>query len=96
MCVYEYTHHQLERNHESKDAKRYTHQTQTVKPAFMSDTIASVTELIAAGHGVVVPHVVGVRDPPALLGQALCGIQDDKIHVSLTGRDEGNWKHDRT
>ena len=86
MCAHDYTHLQLGRKHESKDAKRYTYQTQTVKPVFMSDTIASVTELISAGHCVAVPHVAGVGGPPALLGQALCGIQYDKIHGSLTER----------
>ena len=93
MCAYDYTHLQLGHKHESKDAKRYTYQTQTVKPVFMSDSTASVTELIAAGHCVAVPHVAGEGGEP---GQALCGIQHAKNHGSLTKKDEGNWKHDRT
>jgi hypothetical protein len=63
MCTYDYTHLQLGYKHESKDAKRHTYQTQTLKPLFISDAIASVTELIAAWHcvrAVPVPHVAGV------------------------------------
>ncbi len=76
MSSYENTRVQLGHKHERKDAKRYTYQTQTVKPVFMSDTTASVTELIPAGHCVAVPHVAGVDSPPTL--QALCGTQYDK------------------
>jgi hypothetical protein len=68
------THLKLGHKHESKDAKRYTYQTQTVKPVIMSDSTASVTELITAGHCVVGPH-----DVLDLSSQALCGIQYDKI-----------------
>ena len=96
MCAYDYTHFQLGHKHEITDTKRYIYQTQTVKPVFMSDSTASVTELIAGGHCVVVPHVAGDCFPPVLLGQALCGIQYGKNHGSLTERDEGNWKQDRT
>jgi hypothetical protein len=80
MCAHDYTHLQLGRKHESKDAKRYTYQTQTVKPVFMSDSTASVTELIAAGHCVPVPHVAGVGSPPPV--QALWGIQHDTSWVT--------------
>ncbi len=60
MCAYDcYTHLQLGHKHESADAMRYTYQTQTVNPVFMSDSAASSTELIAAGHFVDVPHVAG-------------------------------------
>ena len=45
--------------HESVDAMLYTYQTQTVAPVFKSHSAASVTELIAAGHCVAVPHVAG-------------------------------------
>jgi hypothetical protein len=62
-----------------------TYQTQTVKPVFRSDSIVSLTELIAAGHCVAVPHVAGEGGEP---GQALCGIQYAKNHGSLTKRDE--------
>jgi hypothetical protein len=75
MWLYDYTHLQLGHKHEHKD------QTQTVKPVFMSDTTASVTELIAAGHCVAVPHVAGVGCPPrlhAVYTTTLCGIQYDK------------------
>jgi hypothetical protein len=79
MCAYDYTNLQLGRKHESKDAKSYTYQSQTVKPVFMADTIASVTELIAAGHCVDVPQVVESRLPKPLelklSGQSLCGIK---------------------
>jgi hypothetical protein len=84
MWLYDYTHLQLGHKHERKDSKRYTYQTQTVKPVFMSDTTASVTELIAAGHCVAVPHVAGVDCPSRL--QALCGIQYDKRH-GVTDRE---------
>jgi hypothetical protein len=97
MCAHENTHLQLGRKHESKDAKRYTYQTQTVKPFLVVDSVASVTELIASLHfvaAVPVPHVAGVICCPTK--QALCAIQYDKVHASLTERDEGNWKHDRT
>jgi hypothetical protein len=80
-CVsdaYDYTHLQFGHKQERKDAKRYTYQTQTVKPVFMSDSIVSLTELIAAGHCVAVPHVAVERGE-----QALCGIQYDKSHGSL-------------
>jgi hypothetical protein len=90
MCAYDYTHLRLGYKNK-KEAKRYTYQNQTVKPVFMADSVASVTELIAAGHSCVpVQHVA----PPPV--QALCGIQYDKVHASLTERDEGNWKHERT
>ena len=72
MCAYDYTHLQLGHKHEITDTKRYIYQTQTVKPVFMSDSIVSLTELIAAGHCVAVPHVAGEGGEP---GQALCGIQ---------------------
>jgi hypothetical protein len=49
----------------------------------MSDSIALVMELIAAGHCVAVPHVAGEGGEPK---QALCWIQYDKIHGSLTER----------
>jgi hypothetical protein len=87
MCAYDYTHLQLGYKHKNKGAKRYTYQTQTVKPVFMSDSRVSVTALIAAVHfvpAVPVPHVAGVGGPPLLPGQALCGIQCDKVHASLT------------
>jgi len=76
MCAYDNTHLQLGRKHESKDAERYTYETQTVKPVFMADTIVSVTELIAVGHCVFGPHVAreGFRvdaTVPELEGQAL-------------------------
>ena len=86
---------QLGHNPENKYAKRYTYQAQTLKPVFMSENIASVMELIAAGHCVIAPHVAGVGPPWAGM-QALCGIQYDKVHASLTERDEGHWKHNRT
>ncbi len=88
-CVHMTTHLQLGHKHESKDAKRYTYQTQTLKPLFISDAIASVTELIAAWHcvrAVPLPHVAGVLLSSVSEGQALCGIQYDKIHGSLTER----------
>jgi hypothetical protein len=85
MCAHDYTHLQLGRKHESKDAKRYTYQTQTVKPVFMADIFASVTELIAAGHCVFGPQDVELRFCELkLAGQSLCGIKYDKIHGSLT------------
>ncbi len=89
MCAYDYIHLQLGHKHESTDAKRYTYQTQTVKPVFISDAIALVTELIAAWQFVPAvpwPHVAGVRSPLASSGQALCWIQYAKIHGSLTER----------
>jgi hypothetical protein len=46
---------------ESADTKRYAHQSQTVAPVFMSDSVVSFTELIAAGHCVDVPQVVELR-----------------------------------
>jgi hypothetical protein len=82
MCAYDYTHFQLGHKHESKDAKSYTYQTQTVKPVLMSDIIASVTVLIAAGHSVLLPHVEGEGGEP---GQALCGIQYGKIDSRVMG-----------
>ena len=78
-------HLQLGHKHEITDTKRYIYQTQTVKPVFRSDSIVSLTELIAAGHCVAVPHVAGEGGEP---GQALCGIQYAKNHGSLTKRDE--------
>ena len=81
MCAYDYTHLQVGHKHASKDAKRCTYQTQTVKPVFMSDSTVLVMELIAAGHCVAVPHVAGEGGAP---GQALCWIQYAKIHGSLT------------
>ena len=71
MCAYDNTHFQLGRKHESKDAERYTYETQTVKPVFMSDSTALVKELIADGHCVATPHVAGVQGDL----QALYGIQ---------------------
>jgi hypothetical protein len=55
-----------------------------VKPVFTSDSTVFVKELIAAGHCVPVPHVAGVQGELELEGQALYGIQYDKIHGSLT------------
>ena len=88
--------------HESADARLYTYQTQTVTPLFQAHSAASSMERIAAGHCVLVPHVAGegfVEDKELSKGkllQALCGRQYDKSHGSLTERDQGNWKHDRT
>ena len=88
--------------HESADARLYTYQTQTVTPLFQAHSAASSMERIAAGHSVLVPHVAGEGFPSTnseMMGwllQALCGRQYDKSHGSLTERDEGNWKHDRT
>ena len=61
MCAYDYTDLQLGHKHEITNAKRYIYQTQTVKPVFMSDSIVSLTELIATGHCVAVPHDAGLR-----------------------------------
>ena len=78
--------------------KRYTSQTQTLKPVLMAHSAASSTELIAAGHDVVVPHVSGEDCTGGCDSrpQALCGIQYDKSHGSLTERDAGHWKQERT
>ena len=51
----------------------YTDQTQTVKPVFMSDTTASLKELIALKHAAV-PHDAGVYFPRIFFGQELCGM----------------------
>ena len=83
------THFQLMLKHESADSKRYAFQTHTVTPVFIADRAASSTELIAAGHS------GGQEDRRAPTLQALCGIQYDKSHGSLTQRDAGNWKQER-
>jgi hypothetical protein len=59
----------------------YTDQTQTVKPVFMSDTTASLKELIALKHAAV-PHDAGVKSSLSSVGQELCGMTS---HGSLTG-----------
>jgi hypothetical protein len=87
------TYFQLGHKHESADAVLYTYP--TVKPILMSEIAVSSTELIAAGHAVSVPHVSGEDGSPKS-PQSLCGIQNDKSHGSLTERDEGNWKTQRT
>jgi hypothetical protein len=51
----------------------YTDQTQTVKPVFMSDTTASLKELIALKHAAV-PHDAGVKLSLSSVGQDLCGM----------------------
>ena len=84
QCVHMTIHLQLGHKHEITDTTRYIYQTQTVKPVFRSDSIVSLTELIAAGHFVLLPHVAGVGCPPAL--QTLWEIQNGKIHGSLTER----------
>ena len=83
QCVHmtDYTHFQLGHKHESADAKHYSCQDQTV---FMADSIASSMELIDSAH--VVPHDSEAEDSE----QALCVIQHDKSHGSLSERVEGN------
>ncbi len=78
----DYTHFQLGHKHESADAKHYSWQDQTVKPVFMAGSIASSMELIDSAH--VVPHDSEAEE------QALCAIQHDKSHGSLSERVEGN------
>ena len=65
----------------------YTYQTQTVAPVFMAHSAASSTELIEAAH--VLPHgpVPSLRVTGPDEAQALCGIQYDKSHGSLTKRE---------
>ena len=50
----------------------HTDQTQTVKPAFKSDTTASLKELIALKHAAV-PHDAGVKSSLSSVGHDLGG-----------------------